>query len=147
MTATTTNRELWRETIRATLAQRGGDAPDASAVAEATASTWRQVAALLTPVIGARGVEVIFRRALSLTSKDFSWLALGEPQGDSAALLVSLQALLAGQEPDVAVEAACALLMTFFELLITLIGESLTEHLVSPVWVSPSSPSDQESET
>jgi hypothetical protein len=60
---------------------------------------------------------------------------------------VSLQALLADQEPDVAVEAACALLMTFFELLITLIGESLTEHLVSPVWVSPSSPSDQESET
>ncbi|MGK2944647.1 MAG: hypothetical protein ACSLFC_07895 [Desulfuromonadales bacterium] len=147
MTATTTNRELWREAIRITLAHRAGDAPDASAVAEATASTWRQVAALLTPVIGARGVDVIFRRALSLTSKIFQWLALGEAQGDSVALLVSLKAQLAGQETDVAAEAGCTLMVTFIELLTTLIGESLTERMVSPVWASPLPPSEQEAES
>lgn len=147
MAPTTTNRELWRETIRITLAHRTGDAPDASAVAEATAGTWRQVAALLTPVLGARGVDVIFRRALSLTSKIYPWLALDEAQGDSAALLVSLKAQLAGQETDVAAEAACALLMTFFELLTTLLGESLTERLSKPVWTAPLSPPEQESES
>jgi hypothetical protein len=147
MAPTTTTRELWREAIRSTLAQRAGDAPDASAVAEATASIWRQVAALLTPVLGARGVDVIFRRTLALTSKTFPWLASAEEQGDSTALLVSLKAQLAGQEAEVAAEAACALLMTFFELLTTLLGESLTERLLNPVWAAPLSPPQQESES
>lgn len=135
--ATTTNRELWQEAIRITLAHRAGDDPDASAVAEATASTWRQVADLLTPVIGARGVDVIFRRALSLTSKAFPWLKFSEEHGDSAELLVSLKVQLASRDTATAAEAGCTLMVTFIELLTTLIGESLTERMVSPVWASP----------
>jgi hypothetical protein len=147
MTATTTNRELWREAIRITLAHRAGSAADASAIAEATASTWRQVAALLTPVIGAQGVDVIFRRALSLTSKAFPCLAFGEEHGDSAALLVSLKVHLASRDTATAAEAGCTLMVTFIELLTTLIGESLIERLVSPVWASPLPPSEQETES
>ena len=127
-TATATaNNELWREAIRLTLAHRAGGAPDASAVAEVTISTWSQVAALLTPVIGPRGVDVIFRRSLYLTSKDFPWLAFGEEHRDSAALLASLKANLAGRDADDAVEAGYTLLVIFTELLTTLIGEALTE--------------------
>jgi hypothetical protein len=144
--AITTNRELWREAIRVTLAQRAGVAPDASAVAEATTSTWSQVAALLTPVIGARGVDVIFRRSLYLTSKAFPWLAFGEEHRDSAALLESLKARLAGRDTDVAAEAGYILMVTFIELLTTLIGESLTERMVSPVWAPPLQPAEQETE-
>lgn len=144
MAATTTNRELWREAIRITLAHRAGDTPDASAIAEATASTWHQVAALLTPVIGERGVDVIFTRALSLTSKAFPWLAIGEEHGDSAALLVGLKVQLAGRDTATAAEAGCTLMVTFIELLTTLIGKSLTERLVSSVWASPLPPSEQE---
>jgi hypothetical protein len=147
MAATTTNRERWREAIRITLAHRAGDAPDASAVAEATTSIWRQVAALLIPVLGARGVDVIFRRALSLRSKTFPWLALGAAQGDNSALMASLKTQLAGQETDVAAEAACVLLMTFFELLATLLGESLTERMLNPVWTAPLPTPEQESES
>ena len=147
MAAKTTNREPWRDAIRLTLTHRAGDAPDASAIAEATASTWRQMTALLTPVIGARGVDVIFRRALSLTSKVFPWLAIGEEHGDSAALLVSLKVQLAGRDTATATEVACTLMVTFIELLTTLIGKSLTARMLSPVWVSPLPPSEQEAES
>ncbi|MBE0598929.1 MAG: hypothetical protein IH614_16865 [Desulfuromonadales bacterium] len=137
----TSNRDLRQEGICVILTQRAGSVPDASAVAEATTSTWCQIAALLTPVLGTRGVDVIFRRALYLTGKAFPWLASGEKGGDSAALLIRLKARLAGQSADTAAEAACALLVTFMELLTTLLGESLTEHLMGPVWTSPSPPS------
>lgn len=123
-----------------TLAHRAGSAHDATAAAEATISTWRQMAGLCTPVIGARGVDVIFRRSMYLTGKTFPWLASGEEQGGSAVLLASLKVSLAGRDADDAAAAGYTLLATFLELLATLIGESLTERLVSPVWA----PSEQE---
>ena len=123
--------DLRRDAIRATLTQRAGGDPDASAIAEATLNTWHQVAARLAPVIGARGVDVLFSRSLHLTSSAFPWLAITGDHGDSAALLASLKARLAGRETDAATEASHALLVTFTELLATLIGESLTERLLS----------------
>jgi hypothetical protein len=146
-TVITTKREQRREAIRRTLAHRAGAAPDARAVAAAITDTWSRVAALLTPMIGARGVDAIFRRSLYLTSKTFPWLAVGEEHGDDAALLANLTARLAGRDPDGAAEAGCTLLLNFLELLTTLIGESLTERLVSPVWASPSPASEQENES
>ena len=92
----TTSDDLHREAIRGTLAQRAGEAPDASAVAEATLSTWRQVAVRLAPVIGARGVDVLFSRSLHLTSKAFPWLAMVGDHGDGAALLAGLKAAPGG---------------------------------------------------
>lgn len=134
----TANSDLTREAIRRTLAHGAGVVPDASAVAEATLSTWRQVAARLAPVIGARGVDALFNRSLHLTSSAFPWLKISGDHGgggDGAPLLASLQSLLAGRETDDAAEACHSLLVTFVVLLTTLIGESLTERLLGPVWV------------
>jgi hypothetical protein len=121
-----------------------GDARDASPVAEATLSIWQQVAARLALIIGGRGVDVLLRRALHLTNTAFPWLAIAEDHRNSAALLASLKARLAGREPDVAMEASITLLVTFTDLLVTLIGESLTDSLLRPVWASRSPPSEQE---
>jgi len=142
-TTMTANRETRREAIRITLAHRSGGAPGASAVAEAATDIWSQMAALLTPVIGVRGVDVIFRRSLYLASKDFPWLAPGEEHGDSAALLAGLKARLAVRDAEDAAEAACTLMATFLELLTTLIGESLTDRLMSPVWTHSSPPPEK----
>ena len=139
----TANREPRREAIRIALAHRSGGAPGASAVAEAATVILSQMAALLTPVIGVRGVDVIFRRSLYLTSKDFPWLVHGEEHGDSAALLAGLKDRLAVRDAEDAAEAACALIATFIELLTTLIGESLTDRLMSPVWSHPSPPPEK----
>jgi hypothetical protein len=132
------------EAIRRTLAQGAGEAPDASAIAEATLSTWQQVAARLAPVIGARGVDALFSRSLHVTSKTCPGLATAGNDGNSAALLAGLKARLAGQETAAAAEASQALLVNFTELLATLIGASLTERLLAPVWLPPPPESAQE---
>jgi hypothetical protein len=126
------------EVIRTTLGQRAGRLPDADATAEATAMTWRLVAAQLTPVIGARGLDVLFSRALHQTSVEFPWLANAVDRGGSASPLPSLMACLAGQLASGAADASYALLFSFTELLAALIGESLTTRLLAPVWAAPS---------
>jgi hypothetical protein len=136
---------LLREAIRTTLAQRAGHLPDADSTAEATAATWRLVTVQLAPVIGARGLDVLFSRALHQTSTAFPWLAVAVERGGSASPLPSLMVCLAGQHTATAAEASCTLLLSFTELLATLIGQSLTTRLLAPVWASPSLSSRQES--
>lgn len=134
-----------REAIRRTLAQPAGAARNAGAVAETTLATWQQVAAQLVPVIGARGVDALFSRALHVTSKAFPWLAMAANDGNSSSLLVSLKMRLADLETNTATEASHALLVTFIESLETLIGESLSQRLLGPVWASLSPAREQES--
>jgi hypothetical protein len=141
----TTSDDPHREAIRGALARSAGEAPDASAIAEATLDAWRQVAARLAPVIGARGVEALFGRSLHVTGKAFpGFVATAGNDGNGAALLAGLKACLAAQEPAVAAAAGQALLVNFTELLATLIGASLTERLLAPVWLPPSPESERE---
>lgn len=139
----TTDNKSIQEAMRRTLTQRTGGAPDASTVSEAIISTWHQMADRLTPVIGEKGVDTLFHRSLQLTGNIFSWLAITGSYKDSAALLADLKARLASRETKDAVEASYTLLVTFTELLVTLIGISQTERLLRPVWAPRSSASVQ----
>jgi hypothetical protein len=138
----TAESKLFRESIRTALAQRVG-IPDSDATAKATAAMWRLVAAQLVPVIGARGLEVLFDRAHRMTCATFPWLAVGS--GSGAGLLPGVAERLACQRPAEAAEASYTLFVTFTELLMNLIGESLTARLLTPVWAGPSMPSVKES--
>jgi hypothetical protein len=139
-----TGAELRREAIRDMLARCTGESADARAVAKATADIWPQVASRLVPVIGPRGVDVLFGRALHQTSTVFPWLRSVGDHGSGVAALDNLETCLAGQKKTSAAEASRALLMNFTELLATLIGESLTERLLGPVWAPPLPASEQE---
>jgi hypothetical protein len=134
--------DSYRQAIRITLARSAGEATDATLVAAATLSIWELMAAKLEPVIGTTGVDVLFIRALHLTSSVFPWLAIAETQRESAVLHVKKQ--LAEHETDAASEAAYTLLVTVTELLSTLIGVSLTERLLARVWVPSSRVSKKE---
>ena len=70
-----TDNELLREKIRQSLAVGAKANQDSASIARSTVRTWRQVISRLTPVIGRRGVEVLFDRSLHLTSTVFPWLA------------------------------------------------------------------------
>jgi hypothetical protein len=98
---------------------------------------WRLVVAELTPVIGARTLDVLYSRALHQTSSVFPWLSVAVDRGGSASPLPSLMACLARQHSAAATEASFMLLSTFSDLLTLLIGESLTVRLLAPVWVGP----------
>lgn len=143
----TPTRERCCEAIRRTLMHRAGDALDASVVAEATLGILQQIADQLTPVIGSRGVDALFRRSLHLTRTSLPWLAQSEVSEESTALLASLKAGLSDLEPKAALEASHALLMTFTKLLTSLIGKSLTKRLLSLVWVPLSPASEKESKS
>ena len=137
-------KNLSHEAIQRTLAHHAGDAPDASAFAESTICTWKKAAAQLIPVIGRGGVDVLFNRSLHLTCTAFPWLTILGDKRDNSALLASIKERLAAREMDDAVKASCTLLITFIELLKTLIGESLAERLLSSIWVPPSTVAKQE---
>jgi hypothetical protein len=132
------------DAIRTTLQHRAARLPDAKAISEATGVTWRLVEALLVPVIGARGLDVLFRRALQQTSFAFPWIAAAADPGGSLGPLPSLMASLAAQDSATGAEATSALLMSFVESLATLLGDSLTERLLAPLWEQPSLPTEQQ---
>jgi len=123
--------------IKNALVRAAGDEPDAGAVSAAAIEVWLRIAARLIPVIGAQGVDVLFRRALVLTSRSFVWLAAVNNDEDADALPESLRRCLASQEMALAAEAGAALLSRFTDLLASLIGEALTERLLEPVWTVP----------
>lgn len=122
--------------IRRTLAHRAGEVAQAGLIAKAAISTWHDVSLRLAPVIGGQGVYVLFRHAVYVTGKTFPWLAMATNEGSNTELLAVLQARLAGSDADLAVEASNALLINFAELLAGLIGESLSERLLAPIWLS-----------
>ena len=137
--------DLPNEAIRNTLARRAGDAPDSSAIAEAVLDTWRCIADRLEPVIGRRGVDALFNRALHVTCQTYPWLAVADIEGAVTLPLASLSLRLADREPAAAEEASYVLLMTFTVLLANLIGESLTHRLLEAVWSPPSANSEERS--
>jgi len=138
----TAGSEPRREMIRKKLAQSAGMASDANSVAAATVAQWLQISARLNPVIGSHGVDVLFSRTLYLAGRSFSWLSVAGDQQLGAPSLEVIRARLGRQQTPVAVTASCEFLIVFTELLATLIGDSLTDRLLDPVWAlaAPSSP-------
>ena len=142
-----TSAALRREAIRNTLAQLAGTPPESKAIAYCAVEVWTKVISRLEPVIGPRGVDALFRRALHQTSTEFPWLGTAESAGKSGVVaLENLKTCIAAQDTaSGAAEASCSLLVRFVELLAGLIGESLMERLLSPVWAPPLPASDKES--
>lgn len=116
------------------LAQRSASAPDAKTSADATFKIWYEIIARMTPVIGTRGVDVLFARSLHLASAAFPCLAIDGETHEGTTLFTNFRARLESCDRHTAEEANYTLMITFTELLATLIGDSLTERLLSPIW-------------
>jgi hypothetical protein len=122
--------------IAAGLARR---AETAGQVADAMASTWQDIDAVLSPIIGQRGVAMLYKRCLYLIAPAHPWLA-GMHEGGHAPLdLAALRSAFAQQSSTSAAAAGGAFLQTFHELLSSLIGPSLTERLLRAAWAHFSS--------
>lgn len=117
--------------IAVALARR---AKTAGQVADAMASTWQAIDAALSPVIGHRGVAMLYKRSLHVTRAAHPWLTGTSEDGPATMDLVALKSVFAQQSSTHAIAAGGAFLQTFHELLSSLIGLSLTERLLRPVW-------------
>ncbi|KPN90576.1 hypothetical protein AL066_09620 [Pseudomonas nunensis] len=90
--------------------------------------------AALTPIIGQQGVVALYRRSLHLCTSTHSHLAGTFGSVQAALDLIALKSVLAGQSEVDALFFGEELLTTFYELLTTLIGPSLTARLLRGVW-------------
>jgi hypothetical protein len=138
----TASSRLRRDMIRDKLMQCAGRAPDANAIAAATIAIWPQVFVRLAPVIGVRGIDALFRRTLRVTSRSFPCVSVDVGHGTAA--LEAISARLRQEDVSTAAAASCELLFAFTELLADLIGESLTDRLLDPVWAPSALASERE---
>lgn len=121
------------------LARLAGEGADASRIAERAVTTWGNIFAALVPIIGTRGVAALFKRSLLLTGVVHTSLVRLLDDPDAPGNFDALRATLEQQSSANAIALNGALLQSFSELLINLIGESLTERLLQAVPDYPSS--------
>lgn len=125
--------------MQATLARLAAEGANAGQIANTAVSTWRGVDAALSPIIGQRGVAALYKRSLHLTRRDHPWLAAVYDAASQADEFAALQEALVQQTSSNAAIASDTLLQTFCDLLTILIGESLAERLLRPVWETSTS--------
>lgn len=125
--------------IHANIAQLAAHGANVGQIADTAVATWRSIDAVLSPIIGQRGVAALYKRSLYLSRGAHPWLAVAaedvlQPDG-----FATLHTALAKQTSVNAAAANGALLTTFSDLLTSLIGAALTERLLQSVWSHPSS--------
>jgi hypothetical protein len=125
------------EHTHASLTQLAADGADVLRIADSAVAVWRELDAVLSPIIGRRGVAALFKRSLLLTVPAHPSLIAAhwvvQPEGDFDSLRNSLKQ----QSVANAIATNGALLRQFVDLLTTLIGESLTERLLQSVLDNP----------
>jgi hypothetical protein len=90
---------------------------------------WERLAIELIAIIGHSGFDTLYARSIHLVRAQHPWLAEG---GDPS--FERLRTSLEGQDPAPAGAASIALLTTFTDTLIQLIGESLTTAILKSAW-------------
>jgi len=132
--------------VQAALAQLAAGGADANQLADAVVSTWLGIDNALSPVIGQRGVAALFNRSLHLKRADHPWLAAAQVDVHGTSAFAALQTALSQQSIQDVIAANSELLQAFYDLLVSLIGDSLTERLLQPVWAeTPNGNSSQDS--
>ena len=90
---------------------------------------WERLAVELVAIIGHSGFDTLYARSIHVVRVEHPWLAEGsDPRFEK------LRASLTGQEQAPAGAASIALLTTFTDTLIQLIGESLTTAILRSAW-------------
>jgi hypothetical protein len=112
------------------------DGVPAVQVASEVAGIWHRVEASLNPIIGPAGVVALYERSLLLASRSHPWMGKLHGSGQTAVDAMVLAATLADQEGNHAALGGGELLETFYGLLSSLIGPTLTRRLLPFMWQS-----------
>ena len=104
-----------------------------SEFAGAAASTWQAIDAALSPVVGRRGVVMLYQRSVHRAGATVQSLMVARDDAMQPGDFGPLRALLAALPLTEATAANDTLLQTFYDLLSSLIGPSLTERLLRSV--------------
>ncbi|HSW06917.1 hypothetical protein [Aquabacterium sp.] len=99
--------------------------------ANAALETWRALDTRLSPIIGPRGFAALYQRSLQRVQAEHAWLPAPQDGASQADAYAALHAALAQQPSERADPANAALLTAFRNLLASLIGQSLTAHILT----------------
>ena len=105
-------------------------------VAALVTTTLVRIDLALSPIVGQRGMAALYKRSLHIARPMHPWLPTAAEGAESEMDLADLTAALATRTSADAAAAGAQLLKSFRALLTTLIGESLTERLLRPVWAT-----------
>jgi hypothetical protein len=105
-------------------------------VAAHVTTTLVRIDLALSPIVGHRGMAALYKRSLHISRPMHPWLPTTVEGAESEMDLADLSAALATRTSADAAAAGTQLLKSFRALLTTLIGESLTERLLRPVWAT-----------
>jgi hypothetical protein len=103
-------------------------------VADAAVDLWEQMATQIISIVGDGGFNSLYARSIFLTQKTFTWLAVNSLSPQTDQRFAGLKICLEGQTPAQASEANSLLLITFTDILATLIGEQLTTSILRLAW-------------
>jgi hypothetical protein len=120
------------------LADRVGQGASAGQVADAVVAIWHEVEQVLHPIVGHRGVAALYGRSLVLAAAAHPGLKLDRQGVLGAVDLLALKAALGQQSAAEAAAGGDALFRSLIELLVMLVGPSLTDRLLRPVWARSS---------
>jgi hypothetical protein len=95
---------------------------------------WEKLAVNIISIIGEGGFGSLYARSLFLTKATFPWLESGIYTPQTSAPFLWLKACYAGQTPEHAKEANFLFLVTFTDVLSSLIGEQLTLSILRSAW-------------
>jgi len=119
--------------IEIELARRFEDRMDVELIANALVSVWQEIDTVLRPIIGQRGVAALYQRSLHLAGRTYPWLATSHDGNQASIDFVHLKMLLMQQQRDGLIAGGSLLFKIFYDLLISLVGPSLTERLLRSV--------------
>lgn len=103
-------------------------------IASVSVSLWERLASELISIIGEGGFDSLYSRSVHLAAAAFPWLVASRPLQKAGSRFSGLQTSLEGQNFTEASEASITLLITFIDILATLIGESLTTSILRLAW-------------
>jgi hypothetical protein len=103
-------------------------------VVDAELELWEQIATQIISIVGEGGFNSLYARSVFLTQATFPWLASGSPSPKTQHRFAQLKLSLDGQTPAQASAANRLLLITFTDILASLIGEQLTTRILRTAW-------------
>jgi hypothetical protein len=107
---------------------------EAETVVDSAIDLWERLANQVTAIIGKNGFTSLYERSVFLVQPAFPWLAPGPQLSKSDHRFEELKMNLEGQNPAQAHEANNRLMITFTDILASLIGEQLMIRILRAAW-------------
>jgi hypothetical protein len=109
-------------------------APHPEKITDAAVLLWEQMASKIISIVGEGGFNSLYARSVFLSQASFPWLTACPLSAQPEQRFAELKKCFGAQAPAQACAANSLLLITFTDILASLIGEALTTSILRSAW-------------